>query len=193
MEPEQLFTELRDDKKPWHRQSRMVAGKPVWESGKAFAAFKQFCVMGDDRGIRKVAAVLSKSPALISRWCQVWKWRERAKVFDDVLQDATTQAFLKERIRMGQRQANLGVLGQNIAAQALADINRRIQEAGGMARMKLTDVIRLLDVSTKLEQSVRGKVDDDAVAKIEVHVHTREGPRYEDEAELEKERDKKPN
>jgi hypothetical protein len=53
--------------------------------------------------------------------------------------------------------------------------------------MNPNDFGRLLYLSSKLEMMVRGKPDDDQVAKIVVHVETQQQPRYANPTDIERE------
>ncbi len=55
------------------------------ESIQAFAAFRAYLEMGDDRSTRAVAQKLGKSSALMMRWSARWKWPDRIREYNKSL------------------------------------------------------------------------------------------------------------
>jgi hypothetical protein len=174
--------ESADQERPWARKHKLntSTGKKTIESTPAFAAFRAYCIMGSKRSLRLVARGLGKSQQLLSRWSVAWSWQERVRAYDDFAAVEETAAFIQERRSMARRQAQLGVLGQNIAATSLLAIQEQLKVAGQQRPLKVHEVMRLLDVSAKLERISRGENDEDQVAQIIVHIEKRQQPRYMD-------------
>jgi hypothetical protein len=183
-----LFEETADQERAWYRKVKVntSTGKRTMESTPAFAAFRAYAVMGSIRSLRLVARALGKSQQLLSRWSVAWNWQERIRAYDDFASEQETAAFIQERRSMARRQAQLGVLGQNIAATGLMAIQTQLQAEAGQRPLKVHEIARLLDVSAKLERINRGENDEDQVAKIVVHIERRQQPRYMTEGDEEK-------
>jgi hypothetical protein len=181
---EEFFDTLSDSKKPWLRQSCVDAGGVVrWESAKAHAAFNKYCELGDSRGVRAVATALGKSRTLIERWSRRWSWQERVKAYDDVLREAELAGAIRARRDMATRQSRTALLGQNIAIQALAAIQTRLQAKGNQRPLTPYEAVRLFEACSKIERICRGEPDGDgAVAAIHVHVELQKSPRWADAA-----------
>jgi hypothetical protein len=175
-----LFDETADEPKAWYRLSKLNAttGRKTIESAPAFAAFRAYCTMGSTRSIRLVARALGKSAQLIARWSSHWNWQERVRAYDNFVSEQETAAFILERRSMARRQAQLGVLGQNIAATGLVQIQEQLQAAGQKRPLKVHEIARLLEVSSRLERLNRGEHDPDAVASIVVHIERQKEPRW---------------
>lgn len=52
------------------------------ETGPAYAAFREYLLMGGDRSTSKVGRSLGKSKAMIERWSSRHRWVARAQAFD---------------------------------------------------------------------------------------------------------------
>jgi len=175
---------------PWSRQSRMDAGsgKLMVESTPAFAAFTMYRDQGEDRSLAKVAHECGKSKSLLERWSRRWHWPERVKLYDDHLDDQVLKGMAGERIRMGQRQAKLAMKGQALAGKLLEELGQELtrpvtENVGGRTvvlrrRPTVSESARLLDVASRLEQSVRGTPREDAVANVIVTIELQKQPRY---------------
>jgi hypothetical protein len=167
---------VSDEKREWNRMRD--------ESPKAHAAFRRYLEMGEQRGVQRVATQLSKSRTLISRWAQRWKWKERAKFYDDFVNDQQMRAFIAERQAMGRRQAQTAVLGQNVATRGLMQLEAALQQAGQTRQLKIHELARLFDVCSKVERICRGEPDQNQVASINVTISMQTKPRYEEFADL---------
>jgi hypothetical protein len=202
MEAAELFDDTlhSDTPQAWARMFVMRDGKRINESEQAYAAFKQYALMGDTRSIRQVALACAKHRTLLSRWSARWRWQERCSKWDSFLFQRETEQHIKGRVQMAKRHAALATVSQNIVALQLRRLQERIQEqervaAGNeqdhpgqqMVSLKLADLVRLMDVSCRMERAVRGEPKDDEVAQIVVRVEMRQKPRFEDEDERAKE------
>jgi hypothetical protein len=174
--------ELFEKGNPLYRQVRIVQGKRHIESGKSHSAFRVFAEMGEARSVRAVAEQLSKSRTLISRWKNRWAWAERARIWDDMMQEAEQAGAIRARRAMSERQARLASLAQNIVTNQLIRISQEL-EAGGAKTLSPAVVARLFEISARIERLARGGGDpnQDQVAKISVTLALQKGPRYETE------------
>lgn len=96
---------------PWERQNN--------ESTQAYAAFKCYLDMGEDRSLRRVEQKLAKSHALISRWSVRWNWQERIRQYDNEMVRAEISAKKNELSKMFQRHSGMSTMLQKKALEAL--------------------------------------------------------------------------
>jgi len=190
MQDEKLLDAPTDTRLPWSRQSRMDTGtgKLMVESTPAFSAFVLYRDAGERRSLARVSEECGKSVSLVERWSARWHWSERVKLYDDHLDDQVLKGMAGERIRMGQRQARLAMKGQDLASRLLTEIGEELSQPtseiiGGKTvasrrRPSLSESARLLDISSRLEQSVRGRPSESAVANVIIHVELQKQPRY---------------
>ncbi len=173
--------EETDKPQKWHRQRvKDAAGKNVYETARAYDLFKQYAAMGAKRSFVKLCVKVGKSRQYIERLASRWKWAERTRAFDSHVSDIETAAFIGERQAMARRQAQLAVLGQNIATRGLMQLQEDLQAEAARRRLKVHELVRLLEVSTRLERTNRGEPDEDQVASITVHIEQQRRPRYEE-------------
>src|SRR5438067_8656312 len=118
----------------------------------------------------KVALQAGVSRTYVERIAKRWRWTERTRAFDSHVSDQETAAFIGERRAMARRQANLAVLGQNIATRGLMQLQEDLQAEAAKRHLNVHELVRLLDVSAKLERTIRGEPDEDQVASIHITV-----------------------
>ena len=82
-------------------------------------SFRGYLELREKRSYVKVALQAGVSRTYVERIAKRWKWTERTRAFDSHVSDAETAAFIQERRSMARRQAQIGVLGQNIATASL--------------------------------------------------------------------------
>lgn len=75
------------------------------ESPEAFEAFRAYRDLGVGRSIRKVAEQLDKSRQLVGRWSADHDWVERAGAWDLEQDRQQREAFKRESVAAGRRQA----------------------------------------------------------------------------------------
>jgi hypothetical protein len=182
MANDELF-DFSDGDKPWHRlRAKTADGRVVYESGKAWSAFKVYAGMGDERTLRSVAEQVGKSRQLMERWSKRWNWVERVKAYDEMLQQHDQAAMLKERKAMAIRQGRVAVLGQNVATLAIVQIQERLQGRGGKL-LTAHEAVRLFEACSRIERICRGDPPDGSeVAAINVHLDLQKRPRYAEAA-----------
>lgn len=174
------------DKNPCNRQFiRDGAGRVHYESPKAWAAFKKFCELEDSRSVRAVAQACDKSRSLIGRWASRWRWTERVKAYDNMMQEAVRAGAIRARRQMAERQSRTAVLGQNLAVTALMELQERLQAKGKRRGLTPYEACRLFEACSKIERICRGGTDTDSdqVAAIHVHIELQKQPRYLDAAD----------
>src|SRR5205814_2565552 len=180
IEPIDYFQET-DEPQKWHRQRvKDAAGEDVYETARAYDLFKQYAAMGAKRSFVKLSQQVGKSRQYIERLASRWVWSERTRAFDNFVSDQETAAFIGERRAMARRQANLAVLGQNIATRGLMQLQEDLQAEAAKRHLKVHELVRLLDVSAKLERTNRGEPDEDQVASIHITVQRQTRPRWEE-------------
>lgn len=95
------------------------------ESGVAYAAFKAYLELGDERSLTKVAAVVKKSIPLMNRWSARWKWKNRVQAWNNKIardrldvqrraQEAKAAEWLEreQKLREDEWQAAERILGK---------------------------------------------------------------------------------
>ena len=158
-----LFDETSDDPRAWHRQRD--------ESPKAYAAFRAYLELGEQRGVQRVATQLSKSRTLCSRWASRHHWKERACGYDDFLADVQMRAFISDRQAMG------ALLGQRIAITGLLALHEQLQTKGRLRGLTVHKSVRLFEACSKIERINCGEPDQDQVASIQVTITQQTRPR----------------
>jgi membrane-bound lytic murein transglycosylase len=147
----------------WERQ--------LGESDKAYKAFILYRDAGLDRTLKDVAAMLNKSVQNISRWSIRWEWRDRVEAWDSHVEEIEQRETFKERVeyrklslQIAKDLATKAALGVQALKTVRADADGRECLA-----VKPTDLIRMLELSYKIQGELLGKANEDQVAKIEVH------------------------
>lgn len=125
-----------NDEKPWERQKK--------ESPQAFEAFSSYRDLGAERSIQKVANRLSKSLALIKRWSSEWDWVERARLYDNSLEQEARKATVKGIKDMTDRHIRLSM---QLQAKAVAALGELEPEA-----MSPKDIKEFIKMATELER-----------------------------------------
>jgi len=141
-------------------------GKHEWdrlpgESTKAYSAFAAYRDLGPDRSIAKAINASGKTTANLRQW-EYWssqhQWVDRASAYDDHGERRRLAQLEKERREMNERQAKIGVLGQNLAVKAVEKLLAEVQS--GEKILGAAELARLLDVSAKLERLAHGESTD---------------------------------
>lgn len=103
---------------PWERQPG--ESQKAWE---AFLVYRNMPHKEETKGqrsVRKVAEKLVKSSTLISRWCTMWDWVNRAAEYDNELQRMDLREKKDSIRKMNQQQVQIGLSLQKKAIKALA-------------------------------------------------------------------------
>lgn len=95
------------------------------ESEQAYEAFKVYYKMGTERSCVKVARILGKSDTLITGWCSRWNWVERSRAYDNALEKEAFKSACDEIRKMNQQQAQIGLLVQKKAIEALKELKAK--------------------------------------------------------------------
>lgn len=128
-----------------------------WErqQGESQPAYDAFCVFRDlphgqepeKRSCAKVARKTGKSLSLMERWSQQHDWQERARAYDNELQQELMETR-KGAIRQMQE--------KHIALSAkVAELARKGLDALSVEDLRPRNVIDLLKISTELERRAR--------------------------------------
>jgi hypothetical protein len=121
------------------------------ESSKAYEAFCAYRDLGADRSLEKAGKMLSKhrSKKWLCEWSAKYNWVERAKAYDDYIERIKREEKEKAILEMADRHAKLAMAFQQRIAQRLQEIDPDELSPG--------DMIKWLDVATKLERLSRGE------------------------------------
>ena len=155
-------TPLGSEHNVWDRQ--------VGESEKAHAAFLVYRDLGLDRRLSHVAQELSKSKQLMQKWSMRWNWRDRVLAWDRHVAEIEERETIKERVEF--RKMSL-MVAKNLATKAALGVQalktvRKGSDNEEYLSIKPADLIRILELSYKMQDSLLGHNDEDQVAKIEV-------------------------
>ena len=134
---------MAKEAKPWEMQDG--------ETAKQFEAFVVYRDM-EDRGIRKVAALLSKSETLIARWSGKNNWVERVAAWDNEKDRIARQEQIKEIRKMRERHAKGSVA---MFAKALEGLKNLKPE-----ELTAQDIVRMFSESVKAERISRGDTSE---------------------------------
>ena len=119
-----------------------------YEGAKPYEAFILYREMGLKRSLAKVAKALGKSKALMDRWSSKWCWVNRAADWD-AHQDRVKQDEYDEQTRtMARRHAKL-------ALAMLDKVRIKLKALKGKG-VTVPQIIKMLDVATRVEREARG-------------------------------------
>ncbi len=130
------------------------------ESSKAYAAFTEYCLLGDGRGLRDVAQKLNKSVTIMGRWSTHFKWVERVKRYDQAV--AQELADEHERLAKDQLQKHHDRYGKSgrelhvIASQLLHRLHSEITNVV-ITPHTLNSITRALEIGAELEAYSMGR------------------------------------
>ena len=130
--------------KPWERQDG--------ESVKAFEAFCTYRDMGSERSLQKTGQALGKSKVLMENWSSKFSWVDRVTAWDDEQDRIARKEQINDIKKMRKRHADLATAMLVKAAKALAKIPE--------SEIKASDVSRMVEVASRLEQKSRGDTTD---------------------------------
>jgi len=156
-------TPLESSTNPWDRQ--------LGESGKAYSAFLAYRDLGIERSLTKAAEKVTKKKQTLHRWSVQWDWRDRSYAWDRQMQEAEERAIMKERaeyrrlaLQMTKNLADKAARG----VHAMKTVNVGADGKECLA-LKPAELIRIIELSHKMQRELLGNPEEDQVAKIEVH------------------------
>lgn len=129
--------------------------KQPGESRQAYEALEIFLALPGDRCIEDVADRLSCSPGRVRVWATKWRWHDRARAWDSHLGEIATDAEIRERREMRDRQVKLGVMMQDLASYGLKELEEKMER--NQLKLKPLDAVRLVEVGARLEKAARGE------------------------------------
>lgn len=150
--------------KPWERQPA--------ESAKAFAAFRLYCEMGAERTTLKVAKHCQRSASLMRKWARTHGWSERARALDVHL-DTVRRAEEDRRLRtVCADWAERAIAVRESDWQDAQTLRQMVREklAQFAGKVTLTDLIRALELASKLERQSCGLSSDEGGAPSQITV-----------------------
>lgn len=115
------------------RAQRPPAPENAWdrlatETPPAYAAFREYLLMGAERSLESVARSLSKSRSLVGRWSMKNSWVARADAFDAAAAKRSDAAAMTEIEKRSKRQAEIAQLALEAMAAPSIELVRRINE-----------------------------------------------------------------
>lgn len=129
---------------PWERQ--------FGESYKAFDAFHAYCLLGNDRSIRKLSQQLNKSVALLGKWSSRWKWQDRVREYENYLIRQEVDTAKEEIKEMRKRQIEIGKYFQ---AKGLDAIKMKVSNEEKLSSEELRDLLSLVAKGMQIETDAR--------------------------------------
>lgn len=132
------------------------------ETAKAFYAFTLYRDIGYERSITKVAQLYNAKKqlrALVGRWSSKNNWVERARAYDEHLDELGTKQQEENIRKMQKRHITLSMALQQKAAEKLKDLKPE--------DMRVLDAIKAIIEGAKLERLTRGEPTETVHAKIE--------------------------
>lgn len=157
---------------PWDRRPD--------ESAVAYEAFAAYRDMGPARSQESVSEALSKSRQLLSRWAARFDWVARAAAFDTEAARRAGLASLDDHTEARIRQARLGRMLQDAAADAIANAPDDQRTAGWAvqaaktgaelerAALGMTD--KRLEVKAKLNAALAVRWPEDLRAMVDAEL-----------------------
>lgn len=140
------------------------------ETAKAAAAFRDYCLMGSDRSLAKLAEMYHKNKSYVhqlARWSSQHHWQDRVKRYDEEEAEKRRQKRRAELEAMDERHANMGRLNAMIAARRLNDL----LESG---EINASAAVSLLKVATELERLARGAATSRMEGDVTIIVQPKE-------------------
>ena len=135
-------------------------GRLAGESSKAYHHFSVYRDMGLSRSLRHMADVPTCTAVVrqLNRWSPKWRWVERCQAYDDYFERERRLQQEKERREMNERHAKIAILGQNVAVKGIEKLLANVQN--GQQNLGPSELVRLVDVSVKVERLARGESTD---------------------------------
>jgi hypothetical protein len=122
------------------------------ESSRLYGYFTLFRDLGPTRTIVQVAAEVGTSEDQMYKYSRKFRWVERAKLWDLHLESEKIQAIEAANRTMASRQAKLGMMLQDKAADAMSQLSWNADRP-----VTAKDVVALADVGVKIERLARGE------------------------------------
>lgn len=125
-----------------------VWGRQPFETQKAFEAFLVYLEL---RGIHLVAERLSKSYALIKRWCSRWRWYDRVRAHDNETMRIEMETMAVERVKA--RKDNLQI-ARGLKAVGAAELKKLadLVKASNTRQLTAKETKDMLDLAVRLER-----------------------------------------
>ena len=158
------------------------------ETAKAYAAFRAYCDMGEERTLRSVGEKFRKSETLIERWSSRHEWKERVAAWDANVMSVGDSAEKKklqhkagiwaaraEQVREVQYEM-AGLLMAKAQAMLKWPLAKTTTEDGKTVlhptRWSLADAARVCDVAARLQCLATGRTTgSDQTTSVEVTVN----------------------
>lgn len=167
---------------PWDRRPD--------ESAVAYEAFAAYRDMGPTRKLEAVSTALHKSVPLLGRWSARHEWVARAAAFDTEAARRAGLASLDDHTEARIRQARLGRMLQDAAADAIANAPDDQRTAGWAvqaaktgaelerAALGMTD--KRLEVKAKLNAALAVRWPEDLRAMVDAELAALDGDAADD-------------
>jgi hypothetical protein len=143
----------RENNEPWERQ--------VGEQLAPWKAFRAYRDMGEERDIRNLEGHkdVKAGRACISNWASQWKWTERLKTYDAMVDRRNVEGRVRQKILMEQRHVKQGMALQQVGMEKVADLLKP-ENKKKLTSLAPSTALRYVDLGVQIERQARG-VDDD--------------------------------
>lgn len=141
-----------------HKKQPLDYSRPLWErqEGEPPRAYEVFLNYRDSD-----PRVVGDHPNGYKR-SSVWSWSERVQAWDQYMVKMEDEALVRYRLTMNERHRTIARLAQARAAEWLQKLTGE-----AIARMRPSDVARLLEVSTRIEREA-SRFHDEADLTVDV-------------------------
>ncbi len=129
------------------------------ETAKAFQAFCIYRDMGIERSIEKVSKELGKSMVLIERWSSRYNWGERAKAYDDYIEELKRKQNEKEILEMTKRHIKIALGMQAKIVERLKSLD--------VEKLSPMTLVKWLETSINIERLSRGVETENKKTTVE--------------------------
>jgi hypothetical protein len=144
--------------------------KPLQETPRAAAAFREYCLLGPDRSLAKLAAVWGKKQSYVGqlqRWSSAYGWVARAKEYDSEQAEEKRKRRQVELERMDEQHARIG---HKQLLRSIKIIKRHIDEED----TTLSSAVSLMKAAYELERLARGAATSRLEGDVSVMVLPKE-------------------
>jgi hypothetical protein len=123
---------------------KLSAGQETVEQRRAF---EEYCKMGDERSLVKIAKLMNKAPLTVQRWSKIFDWRNKVIKVDQQHIDTANIESIADHT--DSRKRNLKLIDVMLKDAAIIDENGNIVES--KVKLKsMTDIRTALEVREAL-------------------------------------------
>jgi hypothetical protein len=141
--------------------------KSMRETPKAAAAFREYCLLGTDRSLRKLADIRGTKLSQLGVWSRAHNWQERVKEYDAQIAEEKRKRRLAEVEKMDEEHA---LIGRTQLLRAVTIVQRHIEAQD----TTLSSAVSLMKAAYELERLARGAATSRLEGDVSVMVLPKE-------------------